>query len=161
MQYRNLLGLGGWLALVAFAAALGGLASAQAGTFYVQLDRPAWAPPAWLFAPAWSVLYLLMGVAAWLVWKSHGFRGAPLALGLFLVQLALNALWTWLFFAWHQGAWAVVEIVVLWASILATLIAFWRLRPLAGILLLPYLAWVTFAALLAYALWVRNPALLG
>jgi benzodiazapine receptor len=161
MTRPHLLGLFGWLALVIAAAAVGGLASANAGGLYAQLDRPAWAPPAWVFGPVWSVLYLMMGVAAWLVWRPDGFRGARVPLGLFVLQLALNASWSWLFFAWHLGGWSVLEIVVLWLFIIATVVAFWRQRPLAGILLLPYLAWVSFASVLAFTLWQRNPTLLG
>jgi translocator protein len=157
----QLFGLFGWLALVIAAAALGGLASANAGSFYAQLDQPSWRPPAWLFGPVWSVLYLMMGVAAWLIWKRDGFAGARLPLVVFIVQLALNALWTWLFFAWRLGMWSVIEIAALWLLILLTLVLFWRRRPLAGQLLVPYLAWVTFASVLAYTLWQRNPTLLG
>lgn len=155
------LGLAAWLVLTFACAALGGLASAQAGTFYLQLQRPAWAPPAWIFAPVWSVLYLLMAIAAWLVWRAHGLRRARAALGLFVVQLAANALWTWLFFAWKQGALAFAEILLLWSLIAGTLAAFWRLQPFAGVLLLPYLAWVTFACALTFATWKLNPGILG
>ena len=102
-----------------------------------------------------------MGIAAWLVWREHGFRKASTALSLFLIQLAANALWTWLFFVWHLGALAFGEILILWALILSTVVAFWRLRPIAGALLLPYLAWVTFACALTYAVWRRNPQLLA
>jgi benzodiazapine receptor len=158
---KQILGLLGWLILTIVAAVIGGVASANAGAFYQQLTRPGWAPPAWLFAPVWSVLYLLIGIAAWLVWRTHGFRGAGRALYLFLIQLAANALWTWLFFAWQQGALAFVEILILWALILGTVVAFWRVRPLAGALLLPYLAWVTFASALTFTTWQLNPQLLG
>ena len=158
---KQLFGLLGWLAVSFAAAALGGSASANAGDFYQQLTRPAWAPPSWLFAPVWTVLYLLMGVAAWLVWRERGFRQARMALSLFLLQLVLNAFWTWLFFVWHLGGLAFVEILVLWALILCTAGAFWRVRPIAGTLLIPYLVWVTFASALTYAIWQRNPALLA
>lgn len=154
-------GLLGWLALTFVGAALGAAASVQAGTFYGQLVRPAWAPPGWLFGPVWTGLYLLMGIAAWLVWRERGFREARAALALFLVQLALNALWTWLFFAWRMGALASIEILVLWGLILATLLAFRRVHPLAAALLLPYLAWVTFASALTLAIWRLNPVLLS
>lgn len=160
-RFADVAGLAGWILLCFAAAAMGAVASAQAGTFYAQLARPAWAPPAWLFGPAWTVLYLLMGIAAWLVWRDGGFRQRGLALTLFVVQLAVNALWTWLFFVWHRGALAFIEIVLLWALILATAVAFRRARPAAGALLLPYLAWVTFAAALTWAIWQRNPGLLG
>ncbi len=156
----QLLGLAGWLFLTFAAAAVGGFASAEAGAFYTQLVRPEWAPPGWLFAPVWSVLYLLMGIAAWLVWRVGGFRAARLVLSLYVVQLAANALWTWLFFVWKLGAYAFWEIIVLWVLILSTTIGFWRIRPLAGALLAPYLAWVTFACALTHATWQRNPGLL-
>lgn len=158
---RQILGLVGWLAISFATAALGGLASANAGAFYRELIRPAWAPPSWLFAPAWTVLYLLMGIAAWLVWRKEGFRRASTALALFLVQLGANALWTWLFFVWRLGAFAFAEILILWVLILCTLVAFWRVRPLAGALLIPYLAWVTYASALTYAVWKGNPGLLA
>ena len=102
-----------------------------------------------------------MGVAAWLVWRVGGFRAAQSALTLFLAQLALNALWSWLFFAWHRGALAFVDILLLWALIVATLIAFWRIRALAGALLVPYLLWVSFATALNHAVWKLNAQLLG
>ncbi|HKI85449.1 MAG TPA: TspO/MBR family protein [Thermoanaerobaculia bacterium] len=158
---KQLLGLLIWLFVSSLAAALGAISSASAGGFYRQLVRPAWAPPGWLFGPVWTLLYLMMGIAAWLAWRHAGWAGARLALTLFLVQLAANALWSWLFFAWHQGAWASVEIVVLWLLIAATLALFWRVRPLAGALLVPYLAWVTFATFLCFAIWRRNPELLS
>lgn len=149
-----------WLLLSFVTAAIGAWASLDAGSFYQQLARPDWAPPGWLFGPVWSVLYALMGVAAWLVWRARGFAGARSALLLFVVQLGANALWSWLFFAWHQGALACAEILLLWLLIVATLVSFWRIRPLAGALLLPYLLWVSFAAVLCYAMWKGNPGLL-
>lgn len=158
---KQIVGLLGWLLLTFAAAAIGAAASANAGVFYQQLTRPGWAPPGWLFGPVWSVLYFLMAIAAWLVWRESGFRGARIALSLFLIQLAANALWSWLFFAWHQGAWAFGEILILWALILGTIVVFWRMLPLAGILLLPYLAWVTFASALNFALWQLNPQFLS
>lgn len=158
---KQLLGLLGWLILTFAAAALGAIASVNAGAFYQQLVRPAWAPPGWLFGPVWSVLYLLIGIAAWLVWRERGLRGASTALSLFLVQLVTNALWTWLFFTWRQGALAFGEILILWALILGTVVSFWRVKPLAGVLLLPYLAWVTFATALTLATWKLNPQLLS
>lgn len=158
---RPAAGIGAWVLLSFAAAAAGGVASANAGDFYQQLDRPAWAPPPYLFGPVWSVLYFLMGLGAGLVWRARGFAGARTALTLFILQLGLNALWTWFFFAWRQGDLAFGDIVVLWVLILATILAFWRVRPLAGALLVPYLLWVSYAAALTYAVWQRNPALLG
>jgi tryptophan-rich sensory protein len=155
------LGLVAWL-LASFAtAAVGALASVNAAGFYGQLVQPSWAPPDWLFGPAWSVLFVLMAVAAWLVWREHGFRGARLALTLYVVQLVLNALWSWLFFAWQLGAVAFAEIALLWTLIAATIVLFWQLHRAAAILLLPYLAWVSFASALNLTLWRLNPAILG
>ena len=158
---RDALGLLGWL-LVAFAAAgVGGLASASAGDFYRELVRPLWAPPGWLFGPVWSVLYALMGFSAWLVWRARGFAGARGALGLFLVQLAVNALWTWLFFVWRLGAVAFGEILFLWLLIVANIVLFSRVSKLAALIFLPYVAWVSFACALTFATWQLNPGLLG
>ncbi len=158
---RQWLGLAGWLALAFATAAIGAVASVSAKAFYAELVRPAWAPPGWLFGPVWTALYALMGVSAWLVWRVRGFAGARMALALFIAQLAVNALWSWLFFAWRLGGAAFAEVLLLWGLIVATVIAFWRIRALAAVLLLPYLAWVTFASALTYAVWRLNPALLG
>jgi benzodiazapine receptor len=158
---RQIAGLVGWLIVSFIAAAIGGAASVQAGPFYAQLVRPDWAPPPSVFGPVWTVLYALMAIAAWLVWRVGGFRAARFALTLFLVQLALNALWSWLFFGWHRGGLAFADILVLWPMIVATLIAFWRIRPFAGALLVPYLLWVSFASALNYSVWRLNPQVLG
>ena len=151
----------GWLIVSFAASAIGAIASIQAKTFYGQLVQPSWAPPGSVFGPVWSLLYGLMAIAAWLVWRNGGFRNNRIALTLFLVQLALNALWSWLFFAWHFGAFAFVDILVLLALIAATIIFFWRVRPLAGMLLVPYLCWVSFAAFLNYSVWQLNQGVLG
>lgn len=158
---RSVLGLAGWLVLTFAAAAIGSAASVTAGSFHAQLVQPSWATPAWVFGPVWTALYLMMGISAWLVWRVNGFRAARGALTLFLVQLALNALWSWLFFAWHRGALAFADIVLLWILIVATMLAFRRVRAAAAWLLIPYLLWVTFAAALNLALWQLNPELLG
>lgn len=158
---KKIFALTGWIGLSFAAAAVGGLASAKAAGFYQELALPVWAPPSWLFGPVWTLLYLLMGISAWIVWKTKGWRNAAGALSLFLVQLAANALWTWLFFAWRLGAAAFFEIILLWILIICTLIAFWRVRPLAAYLLIPYGLWVSFAAALTFAIWQRNPQILG
>jgi benzodiazapine receptor len=147
-------------ALCFAAAGIGALASINASSFYAQLDRPAWAPPASAFGPVWSLLYALMAVAVWLVWRRHGTAAARGAFMLFAVQLVFNAAWTWLFFAWQRGALAAVEIGVLWLLIGATVMRFWWLHRGAALLLLPYWAWVSFAAALSFSLWRRNPGLL-
>jgi translocator protein len=151
---RTWLGLAGWL-VVSFSAAWFGTRFSDPG-WYLALERPAWSPPPWLFGPVWSVLYLLIGLSAWLVWKRRGFAGARVALALFLVQHALNAAWSWLFFGLQAPGLALVEILVLWALILATILAFWRHRRLAGLLLVPYLVWVSFAAALNFEIWRLN-----
>ncbi|MEC4719927.1 TspO/MBR family protein [Noviherbaspirillum sp. CPCC 100848] len=158
---KQLTGLLAWLIVSFVAAAIGAAASVQAGPFYTRLVRPDWSPPAYVFGPVWTFLYALMGIAAWLVWREHGFRAARYALALFLLQLALNALWSWLFFGWHLGALAFADIVLLWLLIVATLVSFWRIKPLAGLLLVPYLLWVSFASALNYSVWQLNPGMLG
>jgi benzodiazapine receptor len=157
---RQLLGLLGWASLAFTAAALGALASVDAATFYAELARPTWAPPAWLFGPVWSVLYALMAVSAWLVWRQCGFAGARKALLLFIAQLAANALWSWLFFGWHQGGLAFADVVVLWCLIVATIVCFHRVSILPAVLLYPYLAWATFASALTFAVWRLNIGIL-
>ena len=155
------LALVGWLVLSYAVSAVGATASLQAQSFYGELAQPSWAPPAWLFGPVWTALFTAMGVAAWLVWREGGLGERRGALGLFVAQLVLNGLWSWLFFAWQLGGAAFVDIVLLWLLILLTTLAFWRARPLAGALLVPYLLWVSFAAALNYALWQLNPEVLG
>lgn len=124
------------------------------------LRRPSWAPPPWLFGPAWSVLYLLMAIAAWIVVRVDGWRPARSSIILYAVQLLANGIWTWLFFGLHSGAIAFAEILLLWALIVATIVAFWRTHALAGALLIPYLCWVTFAAALTWSVWRANPGAL-
>lgn len=128
----------------------------QPGAWYGALEQPAWAPPDWVFGPVWTALYFSMGVSAWLVWRARGFSGAGGALGAFIVQLTLNGIWSWIFFGLQRPGLALVEIVALWAVLVVTVIAFWAVRPLAGGLLLPYLGWVTYAALLNAAIWQLN-----
>lgn len=160
-QRQQYMGLAGWLLLAFIAAAIGAVASVNAASFYQQLQQPSWAPPAGVFGPVWTTLYTLMGIAAWLVWREKPTQNVRPALTLFVVQLALNALWSWLYFVWHLGAVAFAGTVVLWLLILATLIAFWRIKPLAGALLVPYLAWVTLATALTWSTWHLNLQILG
>jgi benzodiazapine receptor len=147
--------------VVAFtAAAVGATASIRAAQFYQELSRPAWAPPAGVFGPVWTALYCCMAVASWFVWTKSDDRRFT-ALAVYALQLALNALWSWLFFVWREGQWSFVEVLVLWACILATIVLFWRVRPVAGVLLVPYFLWVTFASCLTFAVWRLNPQLLS
>lgn len=142
------------------AAFAGSYASLQAKTFYAELVRPPWAPPGWLFGPVWTVLYLMIGASAFLIWKERNRAEIGPALRLHLAQLALNGLWTWIFFVGRNGFLAFAEILVLWLLIGATVRSFHRLRPAAAWLLLPYWAWVTFATALTLACWRLNPNLL-
>lgn len=156
-RWRDVLGLAGWLAAVFAAAAAGSAFTASSvGDWYLTLNRPPWTPPSGLFGPVWTALYILMGAAAWLVWRQGGFAGAAAPLGLFLGQLALNVLWSGIFFGLRAPGLAAVEIVLLWLAIAATLAAFWRVKPMAGMLLIPYLLWVGFASVLNLAIWRLN-----
>ena len=138
-------------------AAIGGSATASSvGSWFETLKKPSFNPPSWVFGPVWTALYLMMAVAAWLVWLKHGFAGAEIPLAVFGLQLALNGAWSVLFFAMRSPGLAFVEILLLWALILVTTVLFWRLRPLAGILLVPYLLWVSFASVLNGAIWALN-----
>lgn len=151
---RQAVGLVLWIVAAAAAGFVG--SRFMPGEWYAELAKPSWNPPSAVFGPVWSTLYLMMGVAAWLVWRKVGWAGAPLALGLFALQLVLNALWSYLFFGLHQPALAFVDIVLLWLAILATTAAFWRVSTPAAVLLLPYLCWVTFAGALNLQLWRLN-----
>lgn len=144
--------------LIALAAGLIGnfLGMDAISTWYAGLEKPAWNPPNWIFGPVWTLLYILMGVAAYVVWeqkKDSARRGALVVYG---VQLLLNAAWSIIFFTFKQPAIAFGEIVLMWLAILVTIVMFWRIKPLAGILLLPYIAWVTFATVLNFAIWQLN-----
>jgi benzodiazapine receptor len=149
-----------WIVLAVFlmacfgAAALGGLATGPSvRDWYPTIVKPSWTPPSWLFGPVWTLLYAMMGVAGWLVWRRVGWSGA---LMWFAAQLLLNATWSPVFFGLHQLGWAFVNIVLLWVAIAGTTVAFWRVSPVAGWLLVPYLAWVTFASALNFAIWRLN-----
>ncbi len=147
----------GFVAVCLLAGVLGGIATESGmASWYQSLRKPTWNPPSWVFSPVWTTLYLMMGTAAWLVWRARGFAGAKSELRLFGAQLVLNALWSFLFFGLRAPLLALVELLVLMGLVLATLIAFWRVRPLAGALLVPYLAWVGFAAVLNATLWRMN-----
>jgi translocator protein len=153
-RIRSTVALVAWLLACFAAASLGALF--MPGEWYAALRKPNWNPPGWLFGPVWSTLYTLMAVAAWLVWKRGGFAKQNKALGLFLVQLVLNALWTPLFFGLKWMGLAFAEIIVLWLAIAATIWAFWPISRTAAWLLAPYLAWVSFAAVLNGTLWWLN-----
>lgn len=156
---RNLL-----VALAAFVAltfSAAGISSAFAArsvrTWYVTLRKPVGNPPALYFGPVWTALYFLMAVAAWNVWRvGGGWDGASSAITIFLIQLALNAMWSVIFFGLRSPSWALIEIILLWTVVLATTILFWRISTLSGALIVPYLAWVTYAAYLNAGIWRLN-----
>lgn len=158
---KGWLGLIGWLVLSLATGAVGALATRNAREFYGGLAKPEWAPPGWVFGPVWTTLYVLMGIAAWLVWRRGGWSAASGALTLFVVQLVCNALWSWIFFAWRRGALAFADIVVLLVLIVATMVAFARVNRVAAILLVPYLGWVLFASALTLSVWRANLDQLG
>ena len=146
---------------IALPLVVGGLSGyATAGgvsTWYPTLVKPPFNPPAWIFGPVWTLLYITMGVAAFLVWRQGlAAEGVRLALAVFIIQIALNGLWSILFFGLQAPGWALVEIILLWLAIVATLVLFWRVVPAAGLLLIPYLAWVSFATVLNASLWWLN-----
>lgn len=161
MKRRSqVVGLLGWGLVTFAAAAVGARASTSAASFYTTLALPAWAPPASVFGPVWSLLYATMAIAAWLAWRERGWCDAQPALALYLVQLAVNALWSWLFFGWKLGALAFADILVLITLVGATIVAFARIHRGAAVMLLPYLAWISFASALNFAVWRANPGLL-
>jgi benzodiazapine receptor len=148
-----------WVALAGFGAAaaaaalIGGLGVAGTVAEYQSLQQPSWAPPSWLFGPVWTVLYAMIAVSGWLVWRRTGWSSA---LNWYAVQLVLNAIWTPIFFGAGQYGLALADIVVLWVLIGVTA---WKFRPVSRVaagLLLPYWAWVTFATALNAAIWSAN-----
>lgn len=154
---QSLAALGLSLLLCLTAGGIGAWATnSEIPTWYAGIAKPSWNPPNWIFGPVWTTLYVLMAVAAWLIWRRDGFSRGRWPLTLFAIQLGLNTLWSFLFFGMHNPGLAAVEIVLLWLAILATTISFWRRSPVAGALLVPYLAWVGFATVLNVTIWRMN-----
>lgn len=149
-----------WLTLSGFIAAclttafMGSLF--RPGDWYEQLAKPSWRPPNRLFAPVWTVLYLIIAISGWLVWRKAGFVGAALPLAAYSVQLILNAAWSPIFFGLHRADFGFVDILLLWLSIVTTIVLFYPIYAVAALLLVPYLAWVTFAVALNFAIWRLN-----
>ena len=148
------------LFIIALCMGTGGAGAAMTAVsvrgWYQTLTKPAWTPPDWVFGPVWTTLYLLMAVAAWLVWRRRGWSSGRAALGLFAIQLALNAAWSPLFFRLHSPGLALLDIILLWAAIAATVWSFGRISALAGSLFVPYLMWVSYATFLNWAIWRMN-----
>lgn len=157
---KSAFGFLAWLTICLLTGGLGAIASVEAAQFYAQLQQPNWAPPAQVFGPVWSTLYIMMAIAAWFVWRNGGVSKQAKGISLFCAQLAVNALWSWLFFAWHLGLAALINIAVLILLVVLTIGLFWRVNRWAGALLLPYLAWISFAAALNFSVWQLNPNLL-
>jgi translocator protein len=156
---RSALALIGFLTACFAVAGLGSVITTPQtipGGWYGTLDKPFFSPPSWLFGPVWSILYFLIAVSGWLVWRQRGFSGARVAMLLFFGQLTLNFVWSAIFFGLQAPGLALVEILILWGAILLTALVFRPLSRLAAVLLLPYLAWVTFAAVLNAAIWWLN-----
>ena len=158
MKTRNVIKFFVAVVVSQLAGAVGALFTVSSvSTWYTELTKPAFTPPGWIFGPVWTMLYLLMGVAAFLVWKEGWSRnGVRLALGLFLLQLALNALWSVIFFGRNFVVWAFIEIILLWLAILSTALSFRRISRTAFWLMLPYLLWVSFAGYLNISIWLLN-----
>jgi tryptophan-rich sensory protein len=158
-EKSDLLTLGAALAIPQIVGGLGAVATVSSvSTWYKKLRKPSWTPPSWVFGPAWTTLYLLMGLASWLVLRRKQEDDEPVTTeaALYGTQLGLNLLWSILFFGLRRVDLALAEIAALWAAILATLVRFARARPASGLLLVPYLAWTTFAAALNAAVWRLN-----
>lgn len=156
---RSVVALVAFFAVCFAAAAIGGLFTTPQtapGGWYDSLDKPFFTPPAWLFGPVWTVLYAAMAVAGWLVWRQRGSVNVRPALVLFGVQLFLNMMWSVVFFGMQAPGLGLLEISALWVAISLTIVAFLRVSRGAGWLLVPYLAWVTFATLLNAGIWLLN-----
>ncbi|MFN3159119.1 MAG: TspO/MBR family protein [Rubinisphaera brasiliensis] len=152
-----------WIGLVVFIAvclAAGGLGAIattpEIDGWYRTIEKPTWTPPGYLFGPVWTTLYIMMAIAAWLIWRKAGTKAAAFPLTLFGVQLMLNVAWSWIFFGLHQPGWAVADIILLWFAITATTVVFFQKKRAAGLLMVPYLAWVSFAGVLNFAIWQLN-----
>jgi benzodiazapine receptor len=145
---------------VAICLAVGGLGAIAVGSsvdqWYSTLRKPSWTPPSSVFGPVWTTLYVLMAIAAWLVWGKRDAYGAKAALWMFVLQLALNAAWSPLFFGLRNPLTGLLDIVFLCVALVVTTVSFWRISPAAGVLLIPYTLWVCFAAVLNLALWRMN-----
>lgn len=146
-----------WILGTLAVGAAGALASRHGALeWYASLQKPPWTPPGWIFAPVWTALYIIMGTAAFLVWRERARIPLRGAIALYAAQLACNVLWPWLFFAWRLPDLAMLDLAALWVLVGLTLYAFHRVRPLAGWLLAPYLAWITFAGALNLWIWLLN-----
>jgi translocator protein len=154
---KSLLMLLLFLVLVAAVAAIGGyITSSSVGSWYAQLHKPAWTPPNSIFGPVWGALYVLMALAAWLIWRQHESSAVTLLPSLWLMQLGLNLGWSIIFFGLREPALAMAEIILLWSAVLTTAYLFYQANRVAGALMAPYVLWVSFAAALNFGVWAMN-----
>lgn len=150
------------LGCIIFCVLVGGLSglatNSEIGTWYITIEKPEWNPPNWLFGTVWSFLYTLMGIALYLVWndKNISLVQKQIGISVFMVQLVLNFLWSFVFFKWHAMGWALTEMIFLWLAIVITIVLFYKIRKLAAYILIPYLAWVSFATFLTFTIWQLN-----
>ena len=140
-----------FFAVTAAAAAFG--AVFQPGSWYQALAKPPWTPPNWLFGPVWTVLYIMIAIAGWLVWREQGLS---LVVAIWLVQLVLNGAWSWIMFGQHQIGWALADIILLWIAIILFAVLAWPFSTTASLLVVPYLAWVSYAGALNFEIWRLN-----
>ncbi|MFZ1535277.1 MAG: TspO/MBR family protein [Chitinophagaceae bacterium] len=142
---------------VAIGATAGFFTATGVESWYQTINKPSWNPPGWIFAPVWTTLYVMMGIALFLVWKSNAREGLKKnANTFFAIQLILNFFWSFIFFDQQQPGWALVEIIIMWIAILLTIFAFAKVNKTAAWLLVPYISWVSFATILNYTIWKLN-----
>lgn len=153
-QSKKIGGLITWIIICSLAGIFG--AQFEPGTWYELLQKPSWTPPNWVFPVVWPILYVLMGISAWLLWKKEAISSYQTEFTWFFVQLILNALWSWIFFGMEHIATGLAEILLLWVAIAFTVLLFWRRDRIAGFLLIPYLLWVSYASALNFAIWQLN-----
>lgn len=157
-KMQSVLMLAGSIFLPLVGGGIGGITTAKAiPNWYAGLRKPSWNPPSWLFGPVWTALYISMGVSAWLVWQKVGFTSPTTWLWVYLAQLGFNFTWSYLFFGIKRIDLAMIDIIAMWISIAATIATFWTISPLAAALLIPYLAWVSFASFLNFTILKLNP----
>lgn len=150
----NIFGLLFWLLLSAVVAWFG--AQFNPGLWYMTINKPIWTPPGWLFGPVWTMLYIMMAIASYLVWNATGRTFKNKIIQLYLFKMLLNACWSWVFFGLHQIGWAVINIILLLVFIIVVTTLFYRQNKISGWLMLPYLLWVSFASILNLNIWILN-----
>jgi tryptophan-rich sensory protein len=151
---KKIVGLIIWIFICSLAGIFG--AQFEPGSWYELLQKPAWTPPNWVFPVVWPILYVMMGISAWMLWKMEEVSLTDTEFTWFFMQLILNALWSWIFFGMELIATGLAEIFLLWVALIFTLFLFWHRNRTAGLLLVPYLLWVSYASALNFAIWQLN-----